>query len=159
MFEKLGEWIFGTLRVTGFSFHRIGYRDRLTLVDGVMSYRQVLPVPASRVISPGKLSEVRTKLRYPAVDLLEAITVVPSTGVKTSHKATMTVADGSITFTDAVTPATGSLIAIGYNIRPRFIIQDHVYAVRNSPHATKSKSKLGEEVEQPLHAMARLDFI
>ena len=38
VYEKFGQWIFGTARLTTSLYNRIGYRDRLVLRDSSISY-------------------------------------------------------------------------------------------------------------------------
>lgn len=157
IFEKLGEWIFGTLRLTGFSWHRFAYRDRFVLKGACMTYQQVLPVPASGVLVVGPRYGQRD-LRYPVVELLEAYTVPDAATAPVSILSSITCnADGSLTFSSSV--AEGTRVALVYEMNPVLIVMDHVHAVRDTPIAAGTGTVLGIEVAQPRHAMARLDFL
>ena len=54
IFEIMGEWLFGSVRTTTFSFHKFAYRDRFTLVDGRSEYQQVIEMPDALTIPVGR---------------------------------------------------------------------------------------------------------
>jgi hypothetical protein len=157
IFEKFGEWVFGTVRCTPFSFARLDFRDRLRLVDSVTSYRQVFYVPESRTILVGSRAP-ENKLKYPVVNLREAYKLAGSTKVNLAAKTAVN-ANGSLTFTDPTDPVNGSLVSISYDYHPNLIVLDHVYAWRDTLKILKTKEPVGAHAVMPHHAMARLDFL
>lgn len=159
IFEKLGEWIFGTVRINCFAFHRFGYRDRFKLEGGCIGYEQTLPMPASGNLVVGPRYHDRD-LRYPVVNLLEVYTNTDPTTASVDIFDTVTCnADGSLTIAGAAAPPVDTLLAIKYEINPVLIVLDHVYVLRDSPIALKTSNPIGTEEALPRHAMARLDFL
>jgi hypothetical protein len=157
IFEKLGEWIFGTVRLSTFSWHRFDYRDRFVLKGACMKYQQSIPVPAGGAVVVGPRYAERD-LRYPVVELLEAYTNTdPTTGPVSVYEQIACDVDGGLLIDTAI-PA-GTLVSLTYAFNPILIVMDHVYAVRDSPIASPGAGILGREVALPRHAMGRLDFL
>ena len=153
IFEKFGEWLFGTSKITTYSFNRVGYRDRFEVIDSLMRYQEIVTLPEDRVIRPGRL---RDNIRYTPVVLLNIVTV---DGTATDVKATATInADGTITFSGS-TPSAGTRLCVVYEFHPVFIMVEHLYAIRDTLVAFKTTNELGEHKEMVRQAMVRLDFL
>lgn len=157
MFDKYGQWILGTARLTTFSFNEVAFRDRFTLYDSTMVYKQVLKLGSSKLIPVGRHKD---QLRYPVVKMLRVFTVNTKTGAITDHTSTSSVADdGSIDMTLS-TAGAGSLVSLRYTMHPVWVVMDHPYATRDT--LTKKKeagSPLGKYLKLPVHCLAKLDFL
>ena len=46
-YTQLGSWVFGSARITTRAGNRLGYWDRITLIDGVMTYSEVVTIAAN----------------------------------------------------------------------------------------------------------------
>ena len=158
IYENFGEWVFGSIRCTTFSFHDMAYRDRFVFVDGVTDYQQILKVGASRKIPVGR--EQKINIRYPAKCVLEALEVVPATGAKIDHAARITVeADGSLTFSDPALPALGTLLTVVYQHNPVYVVMQSVLDLRQSPRKFKTDSVLGSVLDFPKLMLAKPDYM
>lgn len=157
VFEKIGEWIFGTVRLTPFSFGRVNFHDRIVLTEAVTAYQQVIEVPASRRWTRSA-REIETHLRYPVVRILDAYTVPDGDdSVARDISESLTIEDGEIVIRKDI--EVGTLVTFAYEYNPVFIVQDHMYAWRDTLKSFKTKSSIGVNVYLPHHAMARLDFL
>lgn len=157
IFEQLGEWIFGTVKVNTFSWHRFAYRDRFTLTGAVMAYQQTLTVGEDNRINVG-VRYADENLRYPVVELLEVYKLTAD-GAQSIWGAAQCLEGGHLLFDTTVSP--DDRVTIHYAMNPVLIVMDHVYALRDSPIAARGSAgpPLGTEVAMPRHAMARLDFL
>lgn len=157
IFEKFGEWVFGTVRVTPFSFARVDFKDRLVMVDAVTSFRQLVTIPTNLVIPfSARKKDPETRMRYKVLTVREAYTVDGETKTEITAKVTAN-ADGGLTFAPTLVP--GTLVTVSYDYRPTLIVLDHVYAWRDMLQHLKQKTPVGVNTYLPHHAMARLDFL
>jgi hypothetical protein len=160
VYEKFGEWVFGTIRVTVQAENSIGYRDRLILRDSKMTYGQLITSDGSAKINVvgGRSDE---GLRYPVVDPILLCQV--SNGVRINYRLDTDYAvddDGGLSWL-ITPPATDTLLFINYRMHPIFKILDHAFAMRDTLVYHKKRTADVAEQHQmlPIHAMARLDFL
>lgn len=157
VFEKFGEWIFGTVRITPFSFARVDYRDRLTLVDSVTTFRQMVFIPAGGTIPfSARKKDPERRMRYKVLCVREAYIVDGETKADITELVKEDAA-GGLTFDPSLTPET--LVTVSYDYHPALIVLDHVYAWRDMLQHNKQPAPVGKNAYLPHHAMARLDFL
>ena len=160
IYEHLGEWILGSVRVTTFSEHKFSYRDRFTLVDGSSEYQQVMKVPTSLKITVGR-KDPQDFLRYPITCLLHAFEVKKD-GTRVDHAPIVTLDDqGEITFppqsTTSSAPAPGTLVSVVYEYHPVLIVMENVIDTRLTTR--KFKSTKESILFLPRFAMAKPDYL
>lgn len=156
IYEKFGEWLFGTAKVTVQPENKLAYRDRLVLADSTMMWGQLIEANGASVI-PVTNGLSKHGLRYPAVSVNMLRTVATI-----FREGTHYTVDPAGTITWLVTPpAEETLLSINYLIHPVFRIMDHVYAYRDTPVAAKTKalSRAAQHQPLPLHAIAKLDYL
>jgi hypothetical protein len=158
IFERFGEWVFGTIRVTVQPENKLSYWDRLTCVDAVMAWSQIIEADGSAFVAvTGGVSGTSGGLRYPAVtiNLLRSVERIYEQYIDYMINET-----GGITWVTTA-PSDGTLLSIHYTIHPVFRVLDHVYAFRNTLVSKKRQATddAAQVTELPIHAMAKLDFL
>lgn len=159
IYERFGEWAFGTIKMSTQQENRLGYRDRLVMRDSEMVWGQLIEFDGAATI-PITGGRSNAGLRYPAVRTILLARVEGTTRINYREGVDYTIAsDGSLAW--SVTPPAATTLFISYVINPVFRILDHVFAFRDSPVALKTKAlTLAEQHRKlPVHAMARLDFL
>lgn len=158
VFEKFGEWIFGTVRLTPFSFIRLNYRDRITLVESVTAFQQILTFREETGQWVRAARDYSENLRYPAVSVLDAYKI-DALGARVSLYDYLSVEDGAVVAASDAPLVEGDRVCLSYEYHPVLIVQDHVYSWRDTLKVLKQTNPVGEHVPLPHHAMAKLDFL
>jgi len=148
MFRALGNWVFGSARLTLRGENKPGYYDRVISIDESAVY--------SEVIASGGPT-LRTK--YPVVSLNRLATLTTAF----TDKDVELVA-GVITWKAGKEPASGTLITANYNCHPVWVVQSHVHVIRSSLAEFKMpKSKLqtpmGNLLILPVQVLVRLEHL
>lgn len=160
IYEKFGEWSFGTIKASTQAPNRIAYRDRLVMRDSYMVWGQLIEFNGSSKIEvTGKTSNAG--LRYPAVETILLCSV--SGGIRTNYKENIhyqIASDGGLQWI-VTPPDANTLLFLSYIINPVFRVLDHVYAFRDTLVAKKTGAltKAEQHKKLPVHAMCRLDFL
>lgn len=157
-YEKFGQFVFGTVKVTTQWMNRMGYRDRLTHLDSLMCWSQHVEVKtdyqASIPITHGMNPH---GLRYPvvAVHMIRDLNRIYQENEHWSLNP-----DGTIRWLTRDL-RRGQLLSVTYDMHPVYIVIDHVFAVRDSPtqKALKATNRADQHQKFPVHAMARLDYL
>lgn len=159
VYERFGEWLFGTVKITVEHGNKLSYRDRLVCADALMAWSQLIEYDGGETI-PVSGGYFRNGLRYPAVgvNLLRSVSSVYLEGEHwflTDAGAIQWLAPA------AQRPESGAMLTAHYTFAPVYRIIDHVYAIRDSLVAQKTGAgTLADQVRKlPVHAMAKLDFL
>ena len=157
VFEKFGEWIFGTTRATVQHQNRLGYRDRLVERDAVMIWNQVINCDGGPVIRvTGAFS--KGGLRYPVVEVVYFRSLTQEYRGGRDFSIT---ADGELEWiaTGAGPPAPKARLSLAALIHPVWIVMEHVNVIRDTLVSFKAKTKGDEYRRLPVGAMCKLDFL
>jgi len=161
IYEKFGEWTFGTLKVSTQAMNRIGYRDRLVLRDAELVWGQLIEFDGETKIEvTGGRSNAG--LRYPAVRT-QLLCRVSSAGERINYRLDVDYqidTDGGLVWL-TTPPDPDTMLFLSYTINPVFRVLDHVFAFRDTLVAAKTaaKSVADQHRKLPVHAMAKLDFL
>jgi len=156
VFEKFGEWIFGTAKITTSRDNRIGYRDRLVARDSAITYSQLFKASGnSTVIVSGLRSVNGLWSPLSKVHMLRSVDTVFREG--DDFEVTST---GRLLWLGTA-PSDGTVISVCGEFIPSLIVMDHVYAIRDTmvSHKTKAKGLAAQYERLPVHAMGKLDFL
>jgi hypothetical protein len=153
VFEKFGEWVFGTARATTQPENKLGYRDRLVAAESEMTWAQVIEYDGSAVI-PITGERKKSGLRYPftSVNQLRSTSTVFLEG--TDFHLTP---QGTIQWVTA--PATGTRLSIHGTIRPVWIVMDHVNTYRDTQLEGGGGIAQQKFKRLPVQAVCKLDFL
>lgn len=150
-YDRLGQWVEGTISVSFRKDNRAGYYDRFTLLDQLVTYSEL--VLAGAVDSP-------LNLRFPSVRM-EFVRTEDKVFEKDTDYFISNI--GQLCFVTGSAPAKGTKIAVTYLHHPQFLIWEHLHAVRatviNSKLGAKPKTPLGNPQLLPLQALAKLEFL
>jgi hypothetical protein len=158
IFEKFGELVAGSARLTTYSWHRTSFHDRFVMVESTMPYKQVVKVPKSGVIAAGR--RVREQVRYPVVRLLK-VSRLNGSGLPVDVTEDATITDAFGVDLNGVTGVDeGDLVSIRYEMNPVWIVTDYPYVVRDARKRLKqAKQSLGEHMVMPVHMNVKLDIL
>lgn len=157
VFERFGEWVFGVARCTVMPENKLGYRDRLTSVDSIMSWAQIIEYDGEATIPiTGGIS--KRGLRYPAVDvnLFRSLAEVFRPG--TDYEITPA---GELHWLRSTRPAAGTRLSLHYQIHPVWIVLDHLNTYRDTLIQMKaiSDNPADQFRNLPIQAAVKLDFL
>lgn len=157
VFEKFGEWVFGTTRATVQWQNRLGYRDRLVERDAVMLWNQVINCDGGSLIKVvGGFS--KAGLRYPVVGLVQLRSLTQE--YREGRDIGIT-ADGELEWliTGAGPPAAGTRLSLACLIHPVWVVMEHVNVIRDTLVSFKAKTKADEYRRLPVQTILKLDFL
>jgi hypothetical protein len=156
IFEKFGEWTFGTIKISVQHQNRIGFRDRIQLLDSIMAWGQLIEYNGAETIEITGGYD-KAGLRYPIVDLhiLRSTDTIFKAGV--DFEVTQ---EGKIRWIKNA-PAEDTVLSINYLIRPVYQIIEHVNSFRDTLVAAKRQAanKKMQHTKLPIHGLAKLDFL
>lgn len=155
IFERHGDWVFGTAKATTQPGNHLGYRDRLVAVESEMVWSQVIDFAGGTTI-PVKGNRSIAGLRYPMTKINHLRSLV------TEYRAGRDFAlasDGSITWT-TTPPASGTRLSVHGLFHPHWQVVEHVNAYRDTQLAGGSPSLTDQRFQKlPIHAMIKFDFL
>jgi hypothetical protein len=157
VFEKFGEWVFGTTMGTVQWQNRLGYRDRLVEKDSVMVWNQVINCDGASLIKvTGAFS--KTGLRYPVVEVIMFRSLAQE--YREGRDFSLTV-DGELEWisTGYGPPAPGTRLSLACTIHPVWIVMEHAHTIRDTLVSFKAKTKADEFRKLPVQSMLKLDFL
>lgn len=157
-YERMGAFVFGTVKLTGYSSNRLSYRDRLMAVDSIMCWSQLVTVKqdAQGLITVNQGRDFYG-LRYPIIN----VHMIRSTDKIFQEGTDYWVNDSGELEWQTTELTAEQQLSITYDIHPVYIVLDHVYAFRDTMVAKKNKAvtRADQHTKMPIHAMARLDFL
>jgi hypothetical protein len=157
IFEKFGEWVFGTSRASTQPQNRLGYKDRLVNVDSEMVWAQHIEYDgSSEIVVTGE--EKESGLRYPflSVHQLRSISTVYRQG--TDFAVTD---DGTIEWLAiGSSPDADTLLSIHGTVHPTWIVIDHANIFRDT-HLEGVSSAISAQKHKklPMQVACKLDFL
>jgi hypothetical protein len=155
VYERFGQFVFGTFRVTVNARNRLGYRDRIILADSLMMFGQLLEADGTDTIQVKSAVAGQKALWYRpiTVNLLRS-----EAHLFVEMRDWQIEADGSIRWLIAP-PTKGTFLSCNYEINPVYRVMDHVHAVRDTNVLKNATSKRDEHKFLPVNAMMKLDFL
>lgn len=155
VFEKFGEWVFGTARATTQPQNKLGYRDRLVSVDSEMTWAQVIEYDGSTII-PITGERRKSGLRYPFIKVhqLRSLPTVYKQGVDFALTSS-----GTIQWL-STRPDSGTRLTLHGTIHPVWIVMDHVNTFRDTQLEGGTTSIVDQRFSKlPIQAVTKLDFL
>jgi hypothetical protein len=156
IFEKFGEWYFGTARATTFSLNALGYRDRLECRDATMRFGQLITADGGTTIQAvGEQSEAG--LWSPVVDVI----MLRSISAEYSEGEHFRITDDGEIEWIITPPASGTMLSLYGTFHPTWVVVEFTYAYRDTLVAQKKAgASLAEQhTRMPMSAMVKLDFL
>ena len=155
-YDVLGDWIFGSFKISVRSGNRIGYYDRLIAIDVHVGYSQIVYTNQTDPTLP-------LTLRYPAtcVNFLRSEDARYEQG---THY-TLDPNSGVINWIPGQNPPADTKLAVQYLHNPHMLMIEHPHNFRQSlvtgkPIANQTKiSPQGNPQPLPIQGMARLEFL
>ena len=154
VFEKFGEWVFGMCKATTQHQNKLGYRDRLTAVDSVMTWAQKINYAGgSEIVVTGERSNEGLRYPFVSVNQLRSVSQVFREGVDFVLSAS-----GTIQWIGTA-PASGTRLSLHGTIHPVWVVMDHVNAYRDTQMEGGGGIASQKFQRLPVHAVAKLDFL
>lgn len=150
-FDPLGSRLEGQMMLTVRQQNKLGYYDRITNLDSLIVYSQVLT-------SLGPTTTLETRYPIVKVNLLRSISRV-------FDENDFTITDGRIvwlTGPNANPPAAEVRLVCNYVCHPTWLVIEHPHAARVTPIKSKRPkpvSPAGDPVQLPVQAMIRYEFL
>jgi len=158
VFEKFGEWVFGTARLTTQAGNRLGYRDRVTAVESEMVWSERIEYDGGNTIRvTGERN--RKGLRYPCVRVHDL------RSVETAYRQGLDFVrtpEGEIMWLDSASarPAANTRLTIHGTVHPTWVVMDHVNTYRDTKLEGGTGSVNKQKFETlPTQAVVKLDFL
>jgi len=146
--DQFGPWQEGMGMLTVRCENKLGYYDRITLLDSRIVYSQIIKRPEGALF----------KTKYPVVqtNILRDINTVYVEGTD------FDVVVGDITWKTGKGPAPETPVVCHYLTHPTYRVIEHPHAVRTTLTKFKVKQPLtpqGEPVDLPVQAVTRYEFL
>jgi hypothetical protein len=160
VYERMGEWVFGTAMLTTQRENRIAFRDRFEAVDAIMPWSQIIRADGTATLRTGVGGRDERGLRFRPVTL----TLIRSLATVFRQGADYTLSDdGSVAWL-GVAPALGTVLTAHYEFHPIWEVVEHVHVVRDAyvafgrgPDVRADKAQ--QHQRMPIQAMMRLVFL
>lgn len=146
--DRLGNWMAGSMMLTTRYENKIGYYDRLTILDSEIIY-------AEKVVSDGT---GRIKPRY----LATGMNYLRSFSRVYKADTDFTIEKGEVVFRESSIPENGVKLSLHYLCHPTVLVVEHPHIIRQTAilrKASKPKTPQGDPRGLPIQAMVRFDFI
>jgi hypothetical protein len=156
VYEKFGQWIFGTCKIATFRTNRLAYMDRLACVDSTIPVSQLVVCDGGAKIKVvGRRSSAG--LWAPAAD----VTHLHAIGKWYERDQDYRLLDSGEIEWISTPPIPGTRLTLSVFIRPRFLITDHALPIRDTQAQGKSPGKPGKDWFQrlPGSAVGKLEFL
>lgn len=156
VFERFGQWIYGTALLTTSRFNRVGYHDKFEARDQEINFSQLIKGNGSAEIKvTGNRSRAGLWTKIASVNILRSKTqdYLEGTHFRISD-------DGTIVW--LVTPPTsGTLLSLHASFHPTWVMMEFPYAARDTLVQKKtSKLTVPEQFTQlAIRGMVKLDFL
>jgi len=152
VYERMGQWIFGSCRVTTFRHNKLGYADRLTLRDATVAYSQLLDSNGEQEIHV--LGKRSLKGLWSPVD---SVTHLRSDVRTYEPGSDFIVTDSGTIVWKIDPPEVGTRLALAGHFRPRLVVQDHVFVDRAEMVRQKTATQGYQAL--PARANCKLEFL
>lgn len=155
-FDRPGVWQSGRARLTVKGSIRIGYFDRLTMVDAEVLFDQVLTMGAATV-TVGR--DAKTQLRYPIIDVDACHDLVSRFRLRTDFTVD---SSGQLVWVTGHGPATGAPYSIRYSYHPAWVVIGYPRMLSGAQLASKrSRGQLAADEYRPLpiSCTVAMDFL
>lgn len=154
-YTEMGPWRVGEMMVTVRPENKIGYYDRIILLDSVIVYDEVIEIPNG--ISTTMSYTMNLRYRAQAVNAIFSLTNRYEEG------GDFTVNDQGVVIWDPGSAPAGERVSVHYLTHPSFLIVDRPHTARQSstyrkPTTTRT-TPLGDPQELPLQAHVMLEFL
>jgi len=162
-FEKFGQWVEGTSSITVESMYRLGYRDRLEMIDSVMSHNEVFKKGERRGLR-SRLPANTDSLRYRVYRMTKLVWHDPETP-ESAQPLTLEegqhyeiTEDGWIRWLWAARHIEdGDTVSALYEYHPVWVVVTHPHAVRDV--VIEKKQPNVTVVALPVQAVVKLDYL
>lgn len=146
--DRFGNWMSGSMMLTVRHENKIGYYDKITMLDSSIVYVEVATATGDATLP----------LRYLAVGVnyLRSFERVYKADVDFSIEL------GQIRFYDGSVPASGTKLSIHYICHPTVVVVEHPHVIRQTTRKYKTpnpKTVRGDPRGMPIQALVRYDFI
>ncbi len=146
--DRFGNWMSGSMMLTVRHENKIGYYDRLTILDSSIVYVEVRDATGDNTLP----------LRYLAtgVNYLRSFDRVYKADVD------FDIVEGHIRFYEGKAPSSGERLSIHYICHPTVLVVEHPHVIRQTTiqkKVQKPKTVRGDPAGMPIQAMVRYDFI
>ncbi len=160
-YDPLGSRISGLVNVTVRRENKIGYYDKITNLDSVVVYTELLEAGAPS--DP-------LKTRYPVVTvnlLRSETTEFQGVDIPTATSGDFSLDNNGFIIwntanSNANIPSAGVVLALHYLCHPTWLIMEHPHTIRTTPLKFKRKkprAPAGDAIELPIQAKAQLEFL
>lgn len=158
IFERFGEWAFGMAKCSMDGNNKLGHRDKLEVIDAVMTWNQLLKADGTATIPVTGGRGAASGLQYRAVDvhLLRSLTTVYRLG----RDYKLVEDSGAIQWL-ITPPVEDTMLTVNYLVHPIFRVMDHVYAFRDTNVQKRNKATTEEEEHTylPTQVLLKLEFM
>lgn len=147
-YDQLGQWTWGTSQVTVRAPNRLGYYDRLVMLDSEAVF-------AEKILAGDPTTPLA--LRYPAtgVNLLASL-------ARRYTVADFEVVGGEVRWLLGRAPATGTQLTAHYLMHPTWLVIEHPHSMRTTALKRKILEPVtprGDPTFLPVQALVRLEFL
>jgi len=156
IFEKFGEWVFGTMKLTVQPENKLGFRDRIIAISSTMPWSQLITCDGQQEINiTGGYK--REGLRYPVVDVILLRSVDTIYRLNIDFECTP---EGKLRWL-TTPPDADTMLSLTYTIHPVWQIVEHPHSVRDTQVSAKKQaaSKRDQFTRLPVQALCTLDFL
>jgi len=144
--DPVGPRLEGMASCTVRAENKLGYYDRLTNLDAVVTYAQLIEAASPLV------------LRYPAA----AMNLLRSTDTTYVAGTHFNLVEGDVVWETGMAPATGTLLSAHYLCHPTWRVINHPHMLRVTPVKKKQAKPLtpqGEPVDMPINAVVKYEWL
>jgi hypothetical protein len=157
IFERFGEWVFGTARLTVQPENRISFRDRLIMADSAMPWAQHIEYDGSAEITITG-GDYKTGLRYPFISVNYFRSKETLFREGSDFELTD---DGTIKWLGSSAPSADTILTIHGDVHPRWICMDHTHVLRDTlvEKGAPGPTRADQYKRLPIQAVVKLDFL
>jgi hypothetical protein len=146
--DKLGNWMAGTMQITVRAENMLGFYDKLVCLDAQIVYAELREMPSG--------NKLPTRYLITAINMVRSNTQVYQIGVDYYLE------DGEIWFYEEHRPETGDRLTVHYLCHPTYLVTEHPHVARVTVtkfKAAVNKTPVGTPRALPNQAIIRYDFL
>jgi len=146
--DKLGNWMAGSMMMTVRHENKIGYYDKLTILESEIIYGETIIADGTALLHG----------RY----LITGVNYLRSFSRVYRPDTDFVIDAGDVRFRPEVVPASGTKLSIHYLCHPVVLVVEHPHIIRQTTVKFKipnPKTLRGDPRGLPIQAMVRYDFI
>lgn len=146
--DKLGNWMSGTMMLTVRYQNKLGYYDKITVLDSEIVYSEIVKADGSEYLKGRYLFTGINHLRSED-KVFQADSDFKLTG------------DGRIKWL-TTPPNSGTRLSVHYLCHPTFLVVEHPHVIRTTSRKFKTKTPKtpqGDPRSLPIQALIRYDFL